>query len=191
MSSPPHDDWHEVHDSRRLYTVAEFAALPVDRSRRYELQEGVVIASPTPVPRHMLLVGDLHMQIRPQLPAGLLVLPDIDVDLQSTPPVVRAPDVTIALACALDGPGLTVAAEILIAVEILSPGSRRTDTVIKPVEYAEAGIPQYWLVDPEPPVTINVFMLVDGHYEESQRAEHVLVVEEPCPLRIDLDALTV
>lgn len=74
-------------------------------------------------------------------------------------------------------------------MEILSPGSVRTDTLVKPMEYADAGIPHLWLIDLEPPVTATVYRLVDGEYRESLRAEKVLEVADPCPLRIDLDEL--
>jgi Uma2 family endonuclease len=36
----------------------------------------------------------------------------------------------------------------LVAVEVLSPGTRSEDTVRKSTEYLAAGIHQYWLVDP-------------------------------------------
>jgi hypothetical protein len=38
-------------------------------------------------------------------------------------------------------------ADVLLVVEIISPGSEATDTVAKRHEYAGAGIPQYWTVD--------------------------------------------
>ena len=37
----------------------------------------------------------------------------------------------------------------LIAVEILSPSTRRQDLVYKRAEYLDAGIAQYWIVDPQ------------------------------------------
>ena len=40
----------------------------------------------------------------------------------------------------------------------MSPGSHRTDHVIKRGEYADAGIPHYWIVDLDNPVT-----LIDCH----------------------------
>jgi Uma2 family endonuclease len=33
-------------------------------------------------------------------------------------------------------------------VELLSPPTRRTDLVLKPTEYAGAGVREYWAVDP-------------------------------------------
>ena len=84
------------------------------------------------------------------------------------------------------------AAEVLLAVEIISPGSRNVDTHLKSVEYAEAGIPHYWLVDLDPPApTVTVFGLGapgDG-YVESQTTSGELLVTEPFTLRIDVAAL--
>lgn len=39
------------------------------------------------------------------------------------------------------------AADALLAVEVLSPGTRRVDLVMIRSEYADAGIPHYWIVD--------------------------------------------
>ncbi|MGH3611494.1 MAG: Uma2 family endonuclease [Pseudonocardia sp.] len=35
-------------------------------------------------------------------------------------------------------------------MEVLSPGSHRTDHVAKRADYADAGIPHYWIVDLDP-----------------------------------------
>lgn len=51
----------------------------------------------------------------------------------------------------------------VIAVEILSPSTRREDLVRKYNEYAAAGIAQYWVVDAEE-WALEVFELVDGQY---------------------------
>lgn len=36
---------------------------------------------------------------------------------------------------------------MIVAVEVLSPGSRRRDVLTKRDEYAAAGIPTYWIID--------------------------------------------
>jgi hypothetical protein len=51
---------------------------------------------------------------------------------------------------AYDRKGLTRSSDVVVAVEVLPAGSIRTDSVIKPMEYADAGIPHFWLIDPEP-----------------------------------------
>jgi Uma2 family endonuclease len=55
------------------------------------------------------------------------------------------------------------AADIDLVVEIISPESEKRDRLIKPVEYAAAGIPEFWLVEehPERPTDaiINIYRL--------------------------------
>jgi Uma2 family endonuclease len=50
-----------------------------------------------------------------------------------------------------------------LVVEIVSPDYVERDTVIKRTDYAEAGIPEYWIVNPEEQ-TITVLKLEDGVY---------------------------
>ncbi len=50
-----------------------------------------------------------------------------------------------------------------LVVEIVSPDHMERDTSIKRTEYAEARIPEYWIVNPEEE-TITVLKLADGHY---------------------------
>lgn len=57
----------------------------------------------------------------------------------------------------LDGPADLV-------VEIISPGSRRTDRVDKFHEYEKAGIPEYWIFDPDRR-TSEFYRLRNGVYE--------------------------
>ncbi len=54
-----------------------------------------------------------------------------------------------------------------LAIEVLSPGdeNRRRDLKIKPPEYAKAGIPEYWIVDPEQE-QITVLVLEGSAYRE-------------------------
>lgn len=177
------------YNPNHYYTVEEFAALPEDPSAHYELQDGVIIVSPKAAKEHMFASYKLFGQIDPQLPKGLFAVGEIDVDLQLATPVVRAPDLLIARTGAFGQRGIAKASDVLLAVEILSPSSVRTDTLVKPIDYADAGIPNYWVIDAESPVTATVYQLVDGEYEESQRVVGTFTVSEPCPLTIDLGAL--
>ena len=75
----------------------------------------------------------------------------------------------------------------MLVVEIISRGSRRTDTVIKRGEYADAGIPHYWIIDLGVPVAV-----VAGHlagefgYQDSGEITGVIEVDEPFAIQIDL-----
>jgi Uma2 family endonuclease len=193
VSSLPHDHQESYtvpYDPARLYSVEEFGRLPEDNSRLYELGEGRIVVSRRAGRGHANAIKRLLVQIDPQLPAHLDVLSEIDVDLQLSTPVVRIPDVVITSTDVFGKRGITRASVVQVAVEIISPGSVRTDTIVKPLEYADAGIPHLWLIDPHPPVTATVYRLVDGEYQESLRAEHSFQVDEPCPLLVDLDSLS-
>ena len=50
-----------------------------------------------------------------------------------------------------------------LVVEIVSPDHMERDTSIKRTEYAEARIPEYWIVNPEEE-TITVLKLTDSNY---------------------------
>jgi Uma2 family endonuclease len=52
-----------------------------------------------------------------------------------------------------------------LVVEIVSPDDPERDTKVKRVDYAEAGIPEYWIVDPEDE-TITVLWLENSTYTE-------------------------
>jgi Uma2 family endonuclease len=172
-------------------TLEEFVALPEDGSARYELQEGSLVVAPRPRPLHQDAMFRLGMQVHRFLPSDLTMLLDVDVVVQAADPAtVRAPDVVVTRARSHQE--LLIAADVVLAVEIISRTSRNVDLHLKPFEYAEAGIPHYWVVDLDPPApTIAAFALGapgDG-YVESQTAGGELVVTEPFEMRIDVDAL--
>jgi Uma2 family endonuclease len=54
--------------------------------------------------------------------------------------------------------------DVLLVVEIVSPGSEAADTLTKRREYAGAGIPQYWTVDRDAGLTVTMYRLADNGY---------------------------
>ncbi len=57
-------------------------------------------------------------------------------------------------------------------------------------EYAEAGIPSYWIIDLDGDVSLDAFALVDGAYrQELAGATGQVGRAEPAPVTIDLPAL--
>ena len=52
-----------------------------------------------------------------------------------------------------------------IVVEVVSPDNPSRDWIDKRADYAEAGIPEYWIADPQQG-TITVLTLADGAYVE-------------------------
>ena len=52
---------------------------------------------------------------------------------------------------------------LVLAVEVLSPSTRRKDQVLKRAKYEESGVQSYWIVDPEEP-SLLALDLVEGRY---------------------------
>lgn len=175
-----------------LLTLAEWDALPQDTSRCYELVEGVLLVVPRPAPLHQRAMWKLCHQIENQLPTELTVLPDVEVLVRAgEPPTVRAPDLIITSeGRAAANPARLEAADVRVAVEIISPGTGTTDRVTKMYEYADAGIPHYWLVDLDPPVTLTAYLLVDGNYELLARdIDGTVTLLSPVGITLSLDRL--
>ena len=87
---------------------------------------------------------------------------EVEVLLWEVPLTVRIPDVVLHR-CLEPGQFLA-AADVVVAVEVLSKWSTRRDRIHKMGDYADAGIPHYWIVqlDKLGAVSIERYMLVDA-----------------------------
>lgn len=190
-----------VEPPGRLLTISEYAKLGEDDQSRWELQEGNLVVSPSPSPDHMLASYALCDQLKAQLPSTVIVVPDIDIDLQldsaEKSGTSRRPDLVVversAVARVRTEGGLLLASETLLVVEILSPGSRRTDYLIKRAEYADAGIPHYWIIDLEPADEVSLLACrriagIAGYVDDGA-ATGSYTTELPYPVTIDLNTI--
>ncbi len=66
---------------RRPLTIADYVAMPEEDDRRFEVQEGMLVTSPRPLGLHQRAQLRLAVQLEPQVPRGLLLVPDVDLDL--------------------------------------------------------------------------------------------------------------
>ena len=183
---------------RHLLTVAEYLEIGEIELGYSELVEGRLLMSPSPAPDHNYAVSRLLVRLEGVLPPGWEAIPDIDVDLQlapaDAPGTVRRPDLVVADAEARQrirrGGGVLRASDLLLVVEVVSPGSTRTDYVAKRDEYADAGIPHYWIVDPTEPVSLLACHLAgEFGYADGGSVTGRFTATEPFPVEIDLDAL--
>jgi Uma2 family endonuclease len=176
-----------------LLALEEWVALPEDNSRNYELQEGVLIANPKSHMLHQRVAMHLAMELDRQLPPECDVVGSVEVVTEPEfPASVRVPDVVITSRDVIDAdtPHL-VAQQVLVAAEVVAAGTRLTDTVIKPVEYAKAGIPFYWVIDLGDPLSLVAYHLAeDGRYREASATTRTFETSEPFPLRVDLTELS-
>jgi Uma2 family endonuclease len=181
-----------------LLTIAEYVALGETEPGFTELVEGRLLMSPSPKPRHNIALGHLLLQLAPQLPAHLQAIQDVDVDLELVSPdepgFSRRPDLIIvdrkAVQRVNEDDDMIRAREVLVVVEIVSPGSRRTDYVTKHGEYGDAGIPHYWIIDLTEPVSlVSCHRAGDFRYQDSPAVTGSFATAEPVDLRLELDRL--
>ena len=137
----------------RLVTVEEYARIP-DDDHRYELVEGRVVRMSPPGSRHAVLATQLasllnrHVEER-----GLgVVMSSGGFHLATRPDTVREPDVAFVRADRIPSSGVPDGfwpGPADLAVEIRSPGDRRSEIAAKVNEYLARGVRLVWVVDPK------------------------------------------
>ena len=133
----------------RKLTYADYRRTPDDE--RYELVDGELIMSPSPNRAHqdicLELGALLHTYVK-ESGLGKIYIAPFDVVLSETN--VVQPDLLfianerthIITPDNVQGPPNLV-------VEILSPSTANRDRTLKRALYAQYGVPEYWLVDPD------------------------------------------
>jgi len=135
---------------RRL-TYEDFLLFP-DDGRRHELIDGEHYVTPSPNTRHQDLVGRLHIEIglylRQHPGTGRVFLAPFDV-LFTKWDVVE-PDLLFIAGDQLEIlTDKNVQGAPALVIEILSPGTRKTDEQAKRLLFERGGVREYWIVDPE------------------------------------------
>jgi Uma2 family endonuclease len=175
-----------------LLTLEEWTALPAEEGFRLELAEGLLVVSPRPYARHQFAGHSVTRDTNDQLPRALVALAEVEVIVADAPLTIRVPDVVVTPTTVYDtNPQRLAASDVLLAVEVLFDGTRRVDRVLKLSEYADAGIPQYWIIDLGEPTSLLAHVLVDGTYEPSGEHTGTAALDiAGHAIAIDLAALT-
>ncbi|WP_030489064.1 Uma2 family endonuclease [Micromonospora chokoriensis] len=145
----PPDRWrpYPFRQQRTDYQVADPQNLP-DDSPRVELVDGVLQVMPLPTLGHQDISGLLWMWLRCHAPADVRATQSVAVGLSHH--TSRRPDVLLCRADVPSDRSSLRPEDVVLAVEIVSPGTRRVDRFVKPGEYAAAGIPFYWRIEQDP-----------------------------------------
>ena len=131
------------------FTVADYMNTPDDV--RYQLIDGELILAPSPTTRHqrvsVRLFVDLHQFVRMEGLGEACIAP---LDVVFPDREVYQPDI---LFVSNERRGIITEANIQgapdLVVEILSPSTQRHDRGHKQNVYAERGVREYWIVDPD------------------------------------------
>lgn len=145
-----------------VYTVADLHAYrELRQDMTVQLIEGELIVSPSPAVAHQVMSSRLLVLLAAALPQDLQVL-SAPLDLRVGERTVLQPDLMVIPRGITAGQEVTVAP--VLAVEILSPSTRRVDLVRKPELLARLGCEHYWVLDPEHPA-LRAFRLAGETYE--------------------------
>lgn len=169
-----------------LLTVEEWEALG-ETECRAELVAGLVVEEEPATWNHNNGQDNLKASLQAQLSREQWAVGrDQGVYLRREfPPTDRVPDLVVIPRAVYDGAKHSVEkTDVVLVVEFLSQGGRRRDLVVKRAEYAEAGIPHYWIIDLEAADPATRFLALelgsDGQYHEQEGVfdgERVAVTE--------------
>jgi Uma2 family endonuclease len=146
-----------------LWTEEQYLTLTDNMRQLIEFTDGTLEVLAMPTDKHQVLVLFLYDLLRMyllQLGGKVLVAP---LRLRVRQGKQREPD--LLLVRNANDPRrqnrFWLGADMV--VEVVSPDDPERDTVVKVADYAEAGIPEYWIVNPEDE-TITVLALQEAAY---------------------------
>ncbi|MBA0054277.1 Uma2 family endonuclease [Streptomyces sp. AJS327] len=175
------------------YTVDDLFQLP-NLPPHTELIDGsLVFVSPQRF-FHTLAMDLLVNGLRATIPEDLRVRREVAVVLDGKN--APEPDITVARAKAVVDRRQTRfdAADVVLAVEVVSPDSEARDRDTKPHKYARAGIPHFWLVEMAgereiPLVRTYLLNPVSRAYDPTGTHTKHLTVDDPFHVDVDLTAI--
>ena len=149
---------------KQRYTYDDYCSWQDDK--RWELIDGVPYAMSAPTVRHQRIAGRLFTKFFIFLdgkPCEAFIAPlDVILNPEGEKNIVVQPDIIVVCdSSKLDDKACRGTPDLII--EILSPSTSSIDTVVKFNRYQEAGVKEYWIVNPESN-WIQVFRLNDGVY---------------------------
>jgi Uma2 family endonuclease len=145
------------------WTEESYHALPA-ANRILELSDGKLVVPPMPTPEHQDIVLNIAVALRVFVRAhklGKVAVAPLPVRLWAGK--VREPDVLVLLAANLHHIQPQWWDALDLAVEVVSPGTQKADREEKRHEYAQAGVREYWLVEPGAR-TVAVYTLAGDAY---------------------------
>ncbi|GAA4514856.1 Uma2 family endonuclease [Actinoallomurus oryzae] len=168
------------------WTIDDVLAAPPKNGMRYELIEGRLVVSPVPPPPHQAAGKRLIRILDSAAPRELEASPETNLRVGAD---MFIPDVMVAKSEALFASGSMYVApeDVLMVVEIISPGNSTFERAWKPQQYAKGGIPFYMEIELPAGPRVLASELRDGKYERvaEARAGETLKLAEPFPVSFD------
>ena len=161
--TPDGDPGIDLQPLQGLWTEAQYLRLTSGRRRLIEFTDGTLEILSMPTDRHQVIVRHLFMTLFPQAAAhgGPVLFAPLRMRIRAGK--FREPDL-VALRDAGDprrGNDFWKGADLV--VEVVNPDDPDRDLRHKRADYAEARIPEYWVVNPIDE-TVTVLVLAEDSY---------------------------
>ena len=171
------------------WTVGDLDRLPEDH-HRYELIDGVLHVTPSPSDEHQEVGNMLWALLRAAAPPGLRATTGVGVVV--APDGFLIPDVLVVRGDRPRKRGDFPAADVLLAVEVVSRSTRSMDRWHKPHLYSAAGVRSYWRIELDP---LHLVAYRLGVTADAGQAEYIEIARvgagarftttEPFPIEFD------
>jgi len=153
----------EIFPQQGKWTEEYYFKLP-ETNKKIELSKGRLIITPAPTTKHQEISFRLSFLLGSHVltkKLGKICYSPLDVKLYEG--IIRQPDIAFMSNDHLDRITEKYWGVPDLIVEILSESTVKEDRIVKFIEYSQAGIPEYWIVDPDAE-TIEVYTLTKGVY---------------------------
>lgn len=149
--APGVPDWalDPKYPKQGYYTILDYLNLPDDQ--RAELIDGVLYDMAAPSYYHQAIIVELVTFFRNKQashPGCHVCVSPVDVQLDCDNRTMVQPDILVICDTKKITAKRIVGAPDLV-IEVLSPSTRRKDLQIKLGKYANAGVKEYWMIDPD------------------------------------------
>lgn len=179
---------HRIETAPDGLTVADLRA-GYDPGFRFELEDGVAVMRAAATRWHNRVQRHLAVAMEQLCPPHLSV--EMEQAIEIAYDFAPVPDiVVIDIDAAAPEANVYPKSAVHLAVEIVSPGTRRKDRMIRPMDYARAGIPFFWRIESEDFEPVVYSFRLDSQacqYFPLDVHRRLLKTDEPFDIRIQLD----
>jgi len=142
--------WEKMGTTTKL-TFEEFAMLPEQEGKTYELDEGDLLMNPSPTFQHHRIRDRIARRLSEFVERRQIGEITMEMDFRLGPDTIRNPDVafvTLDHLRQIDVNRSPVENAPALAVEVISPSNTAEDTVKKIHQYLRSGCRSVWIVYP-------------------------------------------
>lgn len=153
----------EIFPQQGRWTEEYYFKLP-ETTKKIELSKGRLIITPAPTPKHQEISFRLSFLLGSHILAKKLgKVCYLPLDVKLCEGIIRQPDIAFMSEEHLDRITEKYWGVPDLFIEILSESTITEDRTNKFFEYLQAGVPEYWIVDPDAQ-TIEVYSLIKRAY---------------------------